>query len=194
HALIGLLQPESDPVRRVTVVPRGQALGVTLSVPDADRYNYNEAHIRARLVSTLGGRAAEQLVYGSITTGAENDIKQVTGLARAMVARWGMSQEVGLLAIDSRESGDFLNTGPNAGTNAFSEETARRVDDATRRIIDESYASALELLTHNRHRLESLTEALLREESLNLDQMLEATGLTRERFATDALAVAIGDR
>ena len=192
HALIGLLQPESDPVRRVTVIPRGQALGVTLSVPDADRYNYNEAHIRARLVSTLGGRAAEQIVYGSITTGAENDIKQVTELARAMVARWGMSQEVGLLAIDSRDSGDFLNTGPNAGSNAFSEETARRVDAATRRIIQESYATALELLTHNRHRLESLTEALLRDESLNLDQMLEATGLTRERFTEEApLAIAM---
>ncbi|HYI16385.1 MAG TPA: AAA family ATPase, partial [Thermomicrobiales bacterium] len=194
HALIGLLQPESDPVRRVTVVPRGGALGVTLSVPDADRYNYNEAHIRARIVSTLGGRAAEQLVYGTITTGAENDIKQVTALARAMVARWGMSQEVGLLAIDSRESGDFLNTGPNARSNAFSEETARLADAATRRIIDESYATALELLTHNRHRLESLTEALLRDESLNLDQMLAATGLSRDRFTREApLAIAMDD-
>ncbi len=194
HALIGLLQPDSDPVRRVTVVPRGQALGVTLSVPDADRYNYNEAYIRARLVSTLGGRAAEQIIYGSSTTGAENDIKQVTELARAMVTRWGMSPEVGLLAIDSRESGDFLNTGPNGGTNAFSEETARRVDEATRRIIDESYSTALDLLMLNRHRLESLTQALLRAESLNLDQMLEATGLTRNRFTEDApLAAAMGD-
>jgi cell division protease FtsH len=194
HALIGLLQPDSDPVRRVTVVPRGGALGVTLSVPEADRYNYNEAHIRARLVSTLGGRAAEQIVYGSITTGAENDIKQVTDLARAMVTRWGMSPEVGLLAIDARESGDFLNTGAVPGTNAFSEETARRVDEAIRRIIDESYATAIELLTHNRHRLESLTEALLREESLSLDQMLEATGLSHERFTEQApLAIAMDD-
>ena len=114
--------------------------------------------------------------------------------ARAMVARWGMSPEVGMLAIDSRESGDFLNTGPNAGSNAFSEETARQVDAATRRIIDESYATAIELLTHHRHRLEALTQALLREDSLNLDQMLAATGLSRERSKEEApLAVALGD-
>ncbi|HEY3230618.1 MAG TPA: ATP-dependent zinc metalloprotease FtsH, partial [Roseiflexaceae bacterium] len=99
HALCGLLQPEGDPVRRVTVVPRGQALGVTLSVPDADRYNYGEPYLRVRIVNALGGRAAEQVIYGTVTTGAENDIKQVTDLARAMVTRWGMSPEVGLLAL-----------------------------------------------------------------------------------------------
>lgn len=194
HALIGLLQPESDPVRRVTVVPRGGALGVTLSVPDADRYNYNEAYLRARIVSTLGGRAAEQIVYGSITTGAENDIKQVTEMARAMVARWGMSDEVGLLAIDTRETGDFLNTSSSPSASAFSEETARHVDAATRRIIDESYATALELLTHNRHRLDALTDALLREESLNLPQMLAATGLSHERASQEPrLIAALGE-
>jgi len=194
HALIGLLQPDSDPVRRVTVVPRGQALGVTLSVPEADRYNLNEAHIRARIISTLGGRAAEQVVYGSITTGAENDIKQVTDLARAMVTRWGMSPEVGMLAVDTSAAGDFLNTGLPPGSSAFSEETVRLVDAAIRRIIDESYAAAIDLLTLHRHRLDALTDALLREESLSLDQMLEATGLSHDRFINDIeLAVTMGD-
>ncbi len=100
-------QPESDPVRRVTVVPRGQALGVTLSVPEADRYNYGEPYLRARIVNALGGRAAEQIIYNSVTTGAENDIKQVTELARAMVTRWGMSPEVGLLALSGSDEGNF---------------------------------------------------------------------------------------
>ena len=148
HALLGLLQPEGDPVRRVTVVPRGQALGVTLSVPEDDRYNYGEAYLRARIVNALGGRAAEQVVYGIVTTGAENDIKQVTDLARAMVTRWGMSPEIGLLALSGSEDGNFLETGLVGGASRpYSEETAQAIDQATRRIVDESYAKAIELLT-----------------------------------------------
>jgi cell division protease FtsH len=178
HALLGLVQPEGDPVRRVTVVPRGQALGVTFSVPEDDRYNYGEAYLRARIVSALGGRAAEQLVYGAVTTGAENDLKQVTDLARAMVTRWGMSPEVGLLALSSREEGNFLDAGLGGGlSRPYSEEMAQRIDAATKRIVDESYATALDLLTRHRDRLEALTRALLREESLNERQILEATGL-----------------
>src|SRR6266496_2620143 len=134
HALLGLLQPEGDPVRRVTVVPRGQALGVTLSVPEADRYNYGEPYLRARIVSALGGRAAEQVVYGSVTTGAENDLKQVTDIARAMVTRWGMSQEVGLLALSGSEDGNFIEAGPiGSTTRPYSEETAWAIDHATKR-------------------------------------------------------------
>jgi cell division protease FtsH len=178
HALLGLLQPEGDPVRRVTVVPRGQALGVTLSVPEDDRYNYSEPYLRARIVNALGGRAAEQIVYGVVTTGAENDIKQVTDLARAMVTRWGMSPEVGLLALVGREEGNYLDNGIGAGSaRPYSDETAELIDNATRRIVDECYAKALDLLISNRDRLEALTEALLREESLNEAQMRDAAGL-----------------
>src|SRR5262245_4608473 len=178
HALLGLLQPESDPVRRVTVVPRGQALGVTLSVPEADRYNYSEPYLRARIVNALGGRAAEQLVYDSVTTGAENDLKQVTDVARAMVTRWGMSQEVGLLALSGSEDGNFLEQSPVGGAaRPYSEETARAIDVATKRIVDESYAKAIDLLRSNRERLDALAQALLREESLNEEQMREVTGL-----------------
>jgi cell division protease FtsH len=180
HALLGLLQPEGDPVRRVTVVPRGQALGVTLSVPEGDRYNYGEPYLRARIVSALGGRAAEQVVYNSVTTGAENDLKQVTEIARSMVTRWGMSQEVGLLALSGNEEGNFLEqSGVGNPTRSYSEKTAQAIDQATKRIVDESYTKAVELLRSNCERLEALTQALLREESLNEEQMREVTALPK---------------
>jgi cell division protease FtsH len=185
HALLGLLQPEADPVRRVTVIPRGQALGVTLSVPEDDRYNYNEAYLRARIVNALGGRAAEEIVYNSITTGAENDIKQVTDLARAMVTRFGMSSEIGLISLTGNEEGNFLETGIGGSlTRAYSEQTAQTIDRATKRIIDECYEKALRLLTQERARLDALTEVLLREESLDYAEMLEVTGLTAHTAST----------
>jgi cell division protease FtsH len=188
HALLGLLQPEGDPVRRVTVVPRGQALGVTLSVPEADRYNYGEPYLRARIVNALGGRAAEQVVYSTVTTGAENDLKQVTEVARAMVTRWGMSEEVGLLALSGNEDGNFLEPSAVGGAaRPYSEETARAIDQATRRIVDESYAKALDLLKSNRERLDGLAHALLREESLNEEQMRAVTGLPQRPMAESAV-------
>jgi len=189
HALLGLLQREGDPVRRVTIVPRGQALGVTLSVPEADRYNYGELYLRARIVNALGGRAAEQVIYNSVTTGAENDLKQVSEIARAMVTRWGMSQEVGLLALSGNEDGNFLEQGPvGSATRPYSEETARSIDQATKRIVDESYTKALEMLRNNRERLDALAHALLREESLDEAQMRAATGLPKREAVESALA------
>ena len=191
HALLGLLQPEGDPVRRVTVVPRGQALGVTLSIPENDRYNYSEPYLRARIVSALGGRAAEQVVYGIVTTGAENDIQQVTDLARAMVTRFGMSPEVGLLALSGRDEGNFLESGFAAGAaRPYSEATAEAIDQAVRRIVDESYAKALDLLATNRARLDGLTEVLLREESLDEAQMRAASGLENRPPVENAVAAA----
>jgi cell division protease FtsH len=191
HALLGLLQPEGDPVRRVTVVPRGQALGVTLSVPEDDRYNYGEPYLRARIVNALGGRAAEQVIYGTLTSGAENDIKQVTDLARAMVTRWGMSSEVGLMALSGTNEGNFLEGGLGPGmSRPYSEEMARAIDQATRRIIDECYAKAVDLLLRERWRLEALTEALLREDSLNEQQMREAAGLPARSAPASPIAVA----
>ena len=189
HALLGLLQTEGDPVRRVTVVPRGQALGVTLSVPEADRYNYGEPYLRARIVSALGGRAAEQVIYGTVTTGAENDLKQVTDIARAMVTRWGMSQEVGLVALSGSDEGNFLENGPAGGqTRPYSEATAEAIDRATRRIVDDAYGKAIDLLTTNRTRLDALTQALLREESLNESQMRAVTGLNTTIAPQDPVA------
>ncbi len=189
HALLGLLQEEGDPVRRVSIVPRGQALGVTLSVPEADRYNYAEPYLRARIVNALGGRAAEQVVYGVVTTGAEDDLRQVTDLARAMVTRWGMSPEVGLLALSGMEAGNFLEDGIVGGqTRPYSEETAKAVDRATRQIVDESYARAVDLLTNERARLDALARALLKGESLDLKEMLEATGIPPRAVQNPAAA------
>jgi cell division protease FtsH len=190
HALLGLLQPEGDPVRRVTVVPRGQALGVTLSVPDDDRYNYGEPYLRARIVSALGGRAAEQLVYNMVTTGAENDLKQVSDLARAMVTRFGMSPEIGLVVLDRTEDGNYLDSGFGGGAaRPYSEETAREVDQAIRRIVDDSYAKALDLLTRERWRLDGLAETLLREESLGEAQIRAAAGLVDTPVPTNEVAL-----
>ncbi len=191
HALVGLLQPDGDPVRRVTVVPRGQALGVTLSVPDADRYNLSESYIRARIISALGGRAAEQIIYGTITTGAENDLKQVTSLARAMVTRWGMSPEVGLVQVEGNDDGNFLEGGAMPGQGRpYSDEMAHTIDQATRRIVDECYARALDILRNNKERLDHLVVALLREESLNAEQIREAAGLA-DRPSTESPVAAV---
>ena len=104
HAILGLVVPGADPVHRVTIVPRGQALGVTYQRPQTDRYNYPEAYLRARIIGMLGGRAAEEVVYGTKTTGAENDIEQATNLARNMVTRWGMSDKLGMVQLAPRQN------------------------------------------------------------------------------------------
>ncbi|MDQ2670359.1 MAG: AAA family ATPase, partial [Gemmatimonadota bacterium] len=176
HAILGLVVPGADPVHRVTIVPRGQALGVTYQRPDADRYNYTEAYLRARIVGMLGGRAAEEIVYGTKTTGAESDIEQATALARAMVTRWGMSERLGMVQLSARENPylDAMGAGPSR---AFSEETARIVDAEVRRIIGESHDEAARLLTEHRPQLDALAEALMARETLGEREILEVTGL-----------------
>jgi cell division protease FtsH len=182
HAILGLVVPGADPVHRVTIVPRGQALGVTYQRPDSDRYNYPESYLRARIVGMLGGRAAEEIVYGTKTTGAENDIEQATGLARRMVTRWGMSERVGLVQLAPRDN-PYLSGpegyGPYGGTKPFSEETAQSIDEEVRRIIDESRDEAMRLLRKHRKSLDALAHALLERETLNEDEILDVTGLPR---------------
>jgi cell division protease FtsH len=179
HAILGLVVPGADPVHRVSIVPRGQALGVTYQRPDSDRYNYPEAYLRARLVGMLGGRAAEEIVYGTRTTGAESDIEQVTQLARSMVTRWGMSDRLGMVQLAPREN-QFLGTMPGQdGVRGISEATARTVDDEVRRIIEESHAEARRLLTEHRRELDALAEALLAKETLDEEDVLAVTGLPR---------------
>jgi cell division protease FtsH len=179
HAILGLVVPGADPVNRVTIVPRGQALGVTYQRPDSDRYNYPEAYLRARIVGMLGGRAAEEIVYGTKTTGAESDIEQATGLARQMVTRWGMSERVGLVQLAPREN-PYLN-GPSgyAGAKPFSEETAEAIDAEVLKIIGESHDEAKRLLNAHRKQLDALVEALLARETLNEQEILAVTGLPR---------------
>jgi cell division protease FtsH len=178
HAILGLVVPGADPVHRVSIVPRGQALGVTYQRPDSDRYNYPESYLRARIIGMLGGRAAEEEVYGTRTTGAENDIEQATTLARSMVTRWGMSERLGMVQLAPPEN-PYLNRldGMGAGPRNFSEETARAIDAEVHRIIEESHAEARRLLAQHRQALDALAEALLARETLDEGEILEVTGL-----------------
>jgi cell division protease FtsH len=180
HSILGLVVPGADPVNRVTIVPRGQALGVTYQRPDADRYNYPEAYLRGRIVGMLGGRAAEEIVYGTKTTGAENDIEQATSLARRMVTRWGMSERLGLVELAPREN-PYLNVPNGYGSSPISDETAKAVDSEVLKIINESYGEAKRLLTKHRKQLDALAEALVARETLNEQEILEVTGLPRAR-------------
>jgi len=177
HAILGLVVPGADPVNRVTIVPRGQALGVTYQRPDADRYNYPEAYLRARIIGMLGGRAAEEVVYGTKTTGAESDIEQATGLARRMVTRWGMSERLGLVQLAPRENPYLSSVGGYGGAKPFSEETAETIDAEVFRIISESHEEAKQLLSKYRKQLDALAEALVARETLDEKEILEATGL-----------------
>jgi len=177
HAILGLVVPGADPVHRVTIVPRGQALGVTYQRPQTDRYNYPEAYLRARIVGMLGGRAAEELVYGTRTTGAENDISQATRLARNMVTRWGMSDRVGMVELAPPDNPYLGIAGGLGGTRPFGEETARLVDSEVQRIIQESHAEAMRLLRQHRAALDALVNALLERETLGEQEILDVTGL-----------------
>jgi cell division protease FtsH len=169
--------PGADPVHRVTIVPRGQALGVTYQRPQTDRYNYPEAYLRAKIIGMLGGRAAEEVVYGTRTTGAESDIEQATTLARNMVARWGMSDVVGLVQLAPRQNPYLGGTAGFGGEKPFSDETARLVDVEVQRIIDECHAQAKRLLVEHRKSLDALVKALLERETLGEQEILEVTGL-----------------
>ena len=182
HAILGLVVPGADPVNRVTIVPRGQALGVTYQRPDSDRYNYPEAYLRARIIGMLGGRAAEEIVYGTRTTGAESDIEQATNIARMMVTRWGMSDQLGTVQLAPRENPYLASRrgsygGGFGGESPFSESTAAVIDAEVRRIIDECHAEARRLLGTYRAQLDLLAEALVERETLDEKEILKVTGL-----------------
>jgi cell division protease FtsH len=195
HAVLGLLVPGSDPVKRVTIVPRGMALGVTYQLPMDDRTNYPEDYLRARITSALGGRAAEKLIYGIVTTGAENDLQQVTEIARQMVLRWGMSEKLGPLSFAAPPQDEGLP--PAFQRQPYSDATAELIDAEVRRIVDECHREADSLLAKNRDKLVALATALLKEESLDEEQILEVTGLSAppssSREAGPARAAAMAD-
>ncbi len=184
HALLGLLVPEADPVRKVSIIPRGRALGVTVQSPVDDRQNYPETYLRARIVGALGGRAAESLIYGVVTTGAENDLLQVTRIAREMVVRWGMSPAVGPLNF----SDDLDDQPAMIRERPFSDATAELIDAEVKRIVEECFATARDLLRTHRDQLEALTRELLRKESLIEAEILKVTGMaakTSSRVSAD---------
>jgi cell division protease FtsH len=180
HAVVGMLTPGADPVRKVSIIPRGQALGVTFAAPENDRFNYLEPEVLARIAVALGGRAAEEVVFGATSTGAESDIQQLTQIARQMVGRWGMSAAIGPIAVIPRD-GDRAYVPPDSSVR-----TQGLVDDEVRRIVDEQHAQVLTLLHDNRSKLDGLAEALLEHETLDEADAYAAAGV--ERSPDPALA------
>jgi cell division protease FtsH len=180
HAIVGMLTDGADPVRKVSIIPRGMALGVTFSAPESDRFNYREPEVEAKIKVALGGRAAEKVVFGETSTGAESDIQQLTEIARQMVGRWGMSSAIGPVAVIPRDGqGPFL---PGAGE--VSPHTQQLVDDEVRRIIEEANQEVVSLLQENRSKLDSLATALLEHETLDEDDAYAAAGVPRAATAS----------
>ena len=178
HALTGLLSEHADPVTKVTIVPRGQALGVTMSTPIDDRYNYSKEYLLAQIVTALGGRASEQVAIGHITTGAENDLQRVTAIARQMVIRWGMSERLGTISFSERSS-PFMGVNDSVAPSDYSETTAEAIDDEVERIVSTCYARAVELLTTHRPTLDRIAQELRRHEVIDarqLQEIMEETG------------------
>ncbi len=174
HALLALLVPGSDPVRRVSIVPRGMALGATYQLPVDDRTSYGEDYLRARITTALGGRAAEHLVYGVVTTGAENDLQQVTEIARRMVLRWGMSEKLGPISFVAASDEGLP---PAFQRQPYSDATSELIDAELRRIVEECHGDAERLLAAHRANLDSLARALLERESLDESELRAAAGL-----------------
>jgi cell division protease FtsH len=171
HALLGMIQPGADPVRKVSIVPRGRALGVTLSTPESDRYGYDANYLRGRIIGALGGMAAEKEVFNVITTGAESDLETVSRIARSMVGRWGMSERIGTLSVLPAD-GDPRMAGVSDGL-------LDAVDEEVRRITDECYAEARRLLRDNRGKLDAIVAQLLDRESLDEAEIYAAASIDR---------------
>ena len=186
HALLALVVPGSDPIHRVSIVPRGMALGATYQLPIDDRTSYGEDYLHARITGALGGRAAERLIYGLVTSGAENDLQQVTDIARHMVLRWGMSAKLGPVSFVTPQDDGLP---PAFQQQPYSEATAELIDAEVRRIVDASDQQAERLLALHRDKLDALAAALLLAESMNADEIYAAVGLPRP---PEALAPMLG--
>src|SRR6201991_1920865 len=181
HAIVGMLTPGADPVRKVSIIPRTMSLGVTISSPDSERTNYDVEYLTGRIKVALGGRIAEETVYGSISAGAESDIQQLTGIARQMVGRWGMSEAVGPIAVlPSEAQGPLL-----PGVSEVSQATQQLIDSEVKKIVDAAYEAVTHLLIENRDKLDSLTEKLLDAETLDMDDAYAAAGLVAPRAAAE---------
>jgi cell division protease FtsH len=175
HALVGWLTPHTDPVHKVTIIPRGRSLGVTQFLPDEDRLGYSERQIQAQLAVSLGGRAAERLVYNDLSTGAAQDLQQATRLARRMVTQWGMSERVGPVSFKGSDEHPFLGREMSEPRD-HSEHTAQVIDEEVSRILREADERAYRLLDEHREELEKLTEALIEREVLNVSEIEELIG------------------
>lgn len=172
HAIVGRLVPEHDPVYKVTIIPRGRALGVTMYLPEGDKYSMNKIAIESQLCSLYGGRVAEELIFGTdkVTTGASNDIERATKMARNMVTKWGLSDELGPIAYAEDEGEVFLGRSVSQ-TKHVSDDTARKIDDVVRGILDRAYARSTALLTEHMDKLHLMAKALLEYETIDVPQI-----------------------
>ena len=172
HAIVGRLVPDHDPVYKVTIIPRGRALGVTMYLPEGDRYSYDKTNIESRLCSLYGGRVAEELIFGTehVTTGASNDIERATKMARNMVTKWGLSEEMGPIAYGDEEEEVFLGRSVSQ-TKSVSDDTARKIDEVVRTILDKAYSRTRTLLQDNIEKLHIMAEALLAYETIDVTQI-----------------------
>ncbi|HEU4974819.1 MAG TPA: ATP-dependent zinc metalloprotease FtsH [Baekduia sp.] len=190
HALVGMLTPGADPVRKVSIIPRGQALGVTLSAPEADRFSYDELYLRGKLQVLLAGRVAERLVFGTVTTGAESDLREATELAAHMAGVWGMSEAIGpMTVLPDPDRPAAVPWAPER-----SAETQRLLDAEVRRALDAAEVAVAELLADHREQLESLVHALLEHETLDEPDAYAAAGLPRERAGAAPAGAPSGGR
>src|SRR5262249_14640122 len=180
HAIVGMLTEGADPVRKVSIIPRGMALGVTFAAPETDRFNYRKPEVQAKIKGALGGRAGEEGVFGETSTGAESDIQQLTEIARQMVGRWGMSSAIGPIAVLPRDgAGPLL-----PGVAEVSPSTQKLLDDEVRRIVDEAHEQVVALLQKNRSKLDSLVAALLEHETLDEEDAYAAAAVPRTAAPT----------
>ncbi|MBL8777319.1 MAG: ATP-dependent zinc metalloprotease FtsH [Acidimicrobiales bacterium] len=170
HALLAAMLPHTDPLHKVTIIPRGMALGLTQQLPTEERHNWNRDQLESRIAVCMGGRIAEEVVFGQITTGAQNDIEQATEMARKMVCEWGMSEELGPLTYGKKEEAIFLGREFNRHQD-YSENTALKIDAEVKRIVSEQYDRALTIITEQKERLVAVAEALLEHEVLDAPQI-----------------------
>src|SRR5690606_15631558 len=172
HAIVGRLVPQPDPVHKVTIIPRGRALVVTMYLPEGDKYSYNRTHIESMLCSLYGGRVAEELIFGTdkVTTGASNDIERATKMARNMATKWGLSDEMGPVAYAEEEDEVFLGRSVTQHK-SVSDETARRIDKVVRDILDKAYQRSRQILTDNMDKLHAMAQALLQYETIDAQQI-----------------------
>jgi cell division protease FtsH len=186
HAVVGMLTPGADPVRKVSIIPRGQALGVTFSAPDADRFNLDQRHLNAQIKVALGGRCAEEIVFGDLTTGAESDIQHLTRIARFMVGRWGMSSAIGPIAVLPSEATSIL----LPGVSETSQKTQELIDEEVHRIVEVAHREVLSLLREHRSQLDDLVNALLAHETLDMADAYGAVGVPAPTRVPDTPVLA----
>jgi cell division protease FtsH len=172
HAIVGRLVPDHDPIHKVSIIPRGRALGVTLFLPEEDRYSHTKQRLESQICSLFGGRIAEEVIFGAekVTTGASNDIQKVTEIARNMVTKWGLSERLGPLSYGEEEGEVFLGQ-PMSQSKGFSDDTAQAIDEEVRRIVEENYERATQILRDNEDKLHLMADALMKYETIDSHQI-----------------------